>query len=127
MPERIQQRRTKGWRKPENTVSVARPGRWGNPYPVEEYGLELSLTLFRNTARGTWNPSLLDQAKSDDYWQTAYARHQAWLKRLGGHPIELARAELRGQNLMCFCSLDRACHVDILLPLANPEVEEKNP
>jgi hypothetical protein len=26
-PVRIQLRRTKGWRMPENTVSVARPGR----------------------------------------------------------------------------------------------------
>ena len=33
-PRRIQRRRTKGWRMPENTVSVCRPGKWGNPHPV---------------------------------------------------------------------------------------------
>lgn len=38
MPERIQLRRTKGWRMPPNTVSVARPGRWGNPFTVENTG-----------------------------------------------------------------------------------------
>jgi len=32
MPVRIQRRRVKGWRMPENTVSVTRPGRWGNPF-----------------------------------------------------------------------------------------------
>jgi len=31
MPERIQLSRQKGWRKPENTVVVARPSMWGNP------------------------------------------------------------------------------------------------
>ena len=30
-PERIQQRRTKGWTKPPGAVSVARPHRYGNP------------------------------------------------------------------------------------------------
>ncbi len=30
MPERIQRKRTKGWRMPPNTVSVTRPGPWGN-------------------------------------------------------------------------------------------------
>ena len=33
-PRRIQLRRTKGWRMPENTVRVTRPGKWGNPYRV---------------------------------------------------------------------------------------------
>lgn len=30
MPERIQRKRVKGWRMPPNTVSVTRPGPWGN-------------------------------------------------------------------------------------------------
>jgi hypothetical protein len=38
-PERIQRKRSKGWRMPENTVSVTRPGKWGNPFEV---GPELS-------------------------------------------------------------------------------------
>ena len=33
-PVRVQLSRKKGWRMPENTVSVARPGRWGNPWPL---------------------------------------------------------------------------------------------
>ncbi|MFK0288318.1 DUF4326 domain-containing protein [Streptomyces sp. NPDC090499] len=32
MPKRIQRKRTRGWRKPEGTVSVARPTRFGNPF-----------------------------------------------------------------------------------------------
>lgn len=32
MPERIQRRRTHGWKMPENTISVCRPSKWGNPF-----------------------------------------------------------------------------------------------
>ena len=34
-PKRIQRRRTAGWRMPDNTKSVTRPGRWGNPFRNE--------------------------------------------------------------------------------------------
>jgi hypothetical protein len=34
-PKRIQLRRTKGWRMPENTVKVDRSTKWGNPFIVE--------------------------------------------------------------------------------------------
>jgi hypothetical protein len=36
MPERIQLSRAKGWRMPENTVKVSRPGKWGNPFPIKD-------------------------------------------------------------------------------------------
>lgn len=35
MPERIWLRRTKGWRKPEGAIVVARPSKWGNPFPLD--------------------------------------------------------------------------------------------
>ena len=35
MPIRVQLSRKKGWRMPENTVSVARPGKFGNPFNQE--------------------------------------------------------------------------------------------
>jgi Domain of unknown function (DUF4326) len=35
-PKRIQQRRTKGWRKPDGAISVGRPHKWGNPFEVGE-------------------------------------------------------------------------------------------
>lgn len=36
MPERIQRKRVKGWKMPPNTVSVTRPGRYGNPYTAKQ-------------------------------------------------------------------------------------------
>lgn len=32
--KRIQRKRTKGWRMPENTVYIGRGSKWGNPYKV---------------------------------------------------------------------------------------------
>src|SRR3972149_5376756 len=37
-PKRIQLRRTKGWRMPDNTVKVDRSTRWGNPWPIGKEG-----------------------------------------------------------------------------------------
>jgi hypothetical protein len=33
---------------------------------------------------------------------------------------------LRGKDLMCWCALDKPCHADILLALANTEKEEED-
>jgi hypothetical protein len=33
-PKRIRLSRKKGWRKPDGAIVVARPTRWGNPFPV---------------------------------------------------------------------------------------------
>lgn len=89
-PRRIQRKRTKGWKMPPNTVSVARPGLWGNPYSVEEYGREEAIRLFRE-------------------------RLTVHCPDMGAR----ARRVLRGYNLACFCPLDVPCHADVLLEIAN--------
>ena len=50
MPERIQLKRSKGWRMPPNTVKVDRTTRWGNPYRVGMPGVPdraTAVALFR--------------------------------------------------------------------------------
>jgi hypothetical protein len=37
-PKRIQLRRTKGWRLPDNSVIVSRPTKWGNPFRIGVHG-----------------------------------------------------------------------------------------
>ncbi len=34
MPQRIQRKRTKGWRMPAGAVYVGRGSKWGNPYKI---------------------------------------------------------------------------------------------
>lgn len=98
---------------PPNTVSVTRPGKWGNRFPVglwfkkmasdwrvwshgdEPFGnqfvesLDHSLELFRDyaTCRARWD--------------------RDWL------------VPLRGKDLACWCKEDAPCHAEILLELAN--------
>lgn len=89
MPQRIQLRRTKGWKMPPNTVKVSRPGRWGNPYTVAEYGRELAVRNYRRRLEG--------------------------MRAIGA----LDLSELRGKNLACWCKPGESCHADVLLELAN--------
>jgi hypothetical protein len=89
MPKRIQRKRVKGWRAPAGAVNCTRPGKWGNPFAVADYGLDAALHLFE--------ANISDELKA------------------------AARTELRGHDLMCFCALDRPCHVDIWLRIANSE------
>lgn len=92
-PVRIQLSRRKGWRMPENTVSVARPGMWGNHAAVRE-----------GTPTG--------QAAVDAFqrWVETEAS-DAWKGR--------AKIDLRGKNLACWCRPGAPCHGDVLLKLAN--------
>lgn len=96
MPYRVQRKRTKDWRKPENTVNVTRPGKWGNPYHLSYY------SHFAD-------PNL-----------AAVGAFTEWITR--PEQVELiqqAREELRGKNLMCWCRLSKPCHADVWLEIAN--------
>jgi hypothetical protein len=116
-PVRIQRRRTKGWRKPGNTVIVTRPSRFGNPFTLAgaiewlgaetpEQAREACHMAFRSWVRG-----------SDQWWMGTEAA--ATRRRLLG-----ALPELRGKNLACYCPLPADgqpdhCHAAVLLELAN--------
>lgn len=108
-PQRIQLRRTKGWRKPAGAIVVARPTKWGSPYPLNLYRADwpeatqselrrMSISDFEGLVDGRW-------AKFDD---------------VPGYPsLDVIRVELGGHDLACWCPLDQPCHADILLRLAN--------
>lgn len=119
MPKRIQRKRTKGSKLPDKTLCVTRPSIWGNPYPVAEFG-ELALPLFRNTARGIWDPSLLD-GKPESLRTRAYELHHAWQRQFQyHHPLDVLRSTLRKYDFIaCWCKEGAPCHADILLELAN--------
>lgn len=105
MPKRIQRKRTKGWQMPPNTVSVARPGKWGNPFIVTD-----------RIAPGK-------HVAGVHYWAvpTAHDAVACFREMINFRPDMLAAAidELRGKDLACFCRLDQPCHADVLLELAN--------
>ena len=88
-PKRIRLSRKKGFRLPAGTVNVARPGAYGNQYPVSVYGRELAVRLHRKKLE----------------------------KQIAAGEIDLS--ELRGKDVACWCKLDEACHGDTLLEMAN--------
>lgn len=103
-PIRIQRRRTKGWKMPPNTVSVCRPGKWGNPFRVAPAFESEEVKFPAVTA------------------ESAVELYREWIARalLQWPSTADPLAELRGKNLACWCQLHCPCHADVLLELANP-------
>jgi hypothetical protein len=91
VPQRIQLHRTKGWRKPEGAVVVARPSRWGNPFRVGVDGdrAECVAAYRRALERGELSFTMAD-----------------------------VRRQLGGRDLACWCPLGEPCHADVLLAVA---------
>jgi len=134
-PQRIQLRRTRGWRKPEGAVVVARPTRWGNPFVV---GSLIGM-------HGTYVDGMqFDTGPIPMSAEMAVATYRDLMtSRLGldgvpGHLIadedlayvtgwRDALAELTGRDLACWCRLvdDHGqrvpCHADVLIDLANTD------
>lgn len=118
-PVRIQLSRRKGFRMPDNTVAVTRPGPLGNPFVIQgALTRETAVAAFRDTVRGCWNPSVL-KCLPDAELDLAYNAHHAWIMRMGGDPLAVVRDRLRGRNIGCWCGLDMACHGDVYLDVAN--------
>lgn len=98
-PQRIQRKRTPGWKMPEGAVYVGRPSKWGNSFvvgPDEMHG----------------------QVRTADI---AVAYFRAWMLRphqwLLPAPPEVS--ELTGKDLACWCPIGSPCHADVLLEIAN--------
>lgn len=106
-PHRVQLSRKKGWRMPENTISVARPGKWGNPFSVMPELAPGTPVGSRYTAM----PSVAEAVAAYRRWVTEDPAGQALLLE--------AKTALRGHNLACWCSLDGPCHAGVLLELVN--------
>jgi hypothetical protein len=99
-------------------VPVCRPGRFGNPYHLERFGRDLSMRLFRNTLKEVWRAASVKQLPRE-LAEEARRHHTHFLQRLGDRPVLVARRELRGRNLACYCPLTVPCHADLWLKLAN--------
>jgi len=98
-PQRVQLKRSAGWKMPANTLKVDRTTRWGNPFTIVECG---SAAI-------------------------AVAQHGRWMRGEIAAPggveppsNDLLRVALGGHNLACWCALNGPCHADLLITLANP-------
>lgn len=109
-PERIQRRRTAGWRMPPNTMSVTRPGKHGNPYYP---GCGIGYGRFDDTGM----PLTYDL--TDPRVQVMFFKwHLDDMKKYQPAEYEAYLAPLRGKNLACWCKIGAPCHADYLLEIA---------
>ncbi len=98
-PQRVQLKRSAGWKMPADAVKVDRTTRWGNPFTVADCG---SAAI-------------------------AVAQHRRWMRGEiaapgGAEPpsLEAIRVTLGGRHLACWCAPNEPCHAELLLTLANP-------
>lgn len=139
MAERIQRQRTKGWRMPEGAIYVGRPTKFGNPFRaykcdccgywdiVDDNGVTYLVSheyVRQRSVRAdssTWTTQAMASRESVRLYESELTY---WLGGRMKWDPEFAAAveELRGHDLACWCPLDRPCHADILLALANREV-----
>ena len=87
---------------------VSRPGRWGNPFVIDEVmaseGLDRAAAQARAASlcadwlRGRLPPELSPRPAPD---------------------LDILRNELGGHNLACWCKAGTPCHADILIDFAN--------
>lgn len=119
-PIRIQRRRVRGWKMPENTISVTRPGRFGNPFQVG-FWAKIGLGVGRDMMEYLMcKESKYANHPEYDFIATpekAVAMYREYLKR---YPLNERQVnELKGKNLACWCKIGEPCHADVLLEIAN--------
>lgn len=128
MPVRIQRRRTKGWTTPlcscgcgQRAIYVGRPTKWGNPFvPVPIGGAPYRWTVVDDNG--------VDYREPPHGWMH---RESAVLKAVNLYYADVKGklapypplSELCGHDLACWCPLDSPCHADVLLRLANQEID----
>lgn len=138
MPQRIQRKRTAGWRMPEGAVYVGRPTKWGNPFavvpePNHPRWAGPRHSLVQDVSGRFWDlpdqPSVIvGLARAAESSRMAAARHAVELFELHIGPMgnfeydDDKLAELRslaGRDFACWCVEGHPCHADVLLELAN--------
>ncbi len=110
---------------PPNAVYVGRPTKWGNPYDSASVFESWLLMDGRYIATGFYDdseafhpfvctgagmPVQVEVIPSIHCWSDLSEMRQGIL-----HDLHL----LRGKDLACWCPLDKHCHADVLLELAN--------
>lgn len=124
MPQRVQRKRTRGWRAPENATYVGRGTFFGNPWVVVRTNTGTGWAVQWAGHAGQHRPDGLNDFvpanNQADAHTLAVELYELWVH---AHPtlLDRIRRDLAGRDLMCWCAEPLACHVDVLLRLAAPE------
>ena len=96
MPVRVQLSRQKGFHLPPNTIVVARPSKWGNPFRVGDPHPKTGKPMTPQDAVFLFEGALTHEK------------------------VQEIRLQLLGSDLACWCGPGGPCHADVLLKVANP-------
>ncbi len=108
MAIRIQRKRTRGWKAPEGAVYVGRPTEWGNPWTVG-----LVACGCRSAGECDHNCFRVETAEE------AVDMYRRWASGWSDEKKQRCRDQLSGKDQMDWCSLDKPCHADVTLEIAN--------
>ena len=111
LPQRIQRKRTKGWRMPEGAIYVGRGSKWGNPFkvgaPVPKVWLHMEFDR-TDTIKYLGDIPVTDHSEAVRLY-----------KKYAAPTADDCVTHLSGEDLACWCPLDKPCHADVLLCMAN--------
>lgn len=153
-PVRVQLRRIKGWKMPAGTIVCSRPNKFSNPFAHRTYEALARVPAADLVTPWEYEDRVSgDGADHAMHWpngdvtqhrirymtlEECVASHRraliAPMQRTGGRlfhrktrtiiTISMVRDELAGRDLACWCALDKPCHVDTLLWVANAPLDE---
>jgi hypothetical protein len=121
-PQRIQRKRTKGWRMPDDAVYVGRPTAWGNPWVLGDL---VTVDGIGSDGQMVCSTIMLTPAMAVECYRDLMVGRLSY--EFTEHPTDRAYVDgwhealglLAGGDLACWCPLDQPCHADVLLELAN--------
>lgn len=121
-PIRVQRKRTKGYKLPENTVCVTRPGKYGNPFIIVGDMIYLNVKFRRKTLYPGRFWQMGNQQDCVNLFRHLLTgafnnTHDSDIAYWVNHFANIDKDELRGKNLACWCALDKPCHADVLLEM----------
>jgi hypothetical protein len=105
-PQRIQRKRSRGWKMPPDTIYVGRPTKYGNDWTPKKYW-DAGYTGSFEVAIGHCVDAYRAWIEGRPHWAHGELRPVPDL------------SVLRGKDLACWCPPGQRCHGDVLLELAN--------
>ena len=134
MPQRIQRKRTNGWKMPPNTVYVGRPTIWGNPYIVKRNGdywqvwdsiVEDWIPETRSTQKVEVTRKAIEIYKSRievtlDFTNFVIVNGEIvysdeMQRRIDQFDRDCLEPLRKADYIACWCNVDQPCHADVWL------------
>jgi len=107
---------------PDNSIYVGRPTKFGNPFKLVDG--TIFYYCINRTILSPW--IIYDHGKSDYILEDLIYYYELWITGKLTDSIGLPDLpdikELRGKDLVCWCPLEKPCHVDVLIKLLKTEI-----